>query len=188
VPRARPSFGSSANNAAAQPATPKLDLPAKPSAKSTARVPIAKIDTTVAAADGQSPEAPAAAPAPTPLQIVPSLLEKAVKAVGNQQPPAKQVAAADPTATATTPESSGGYAVQLAAPGTEREAQSASARLQAKYGAELGGAQLSIRQADHDGKTVYRVRAGNLSKADAVALCQKLKASGGDSACFIAKN
>jgi hypothetical protein len=182
VPRARPSFESSANTAA-QPATPKLDLPPKPSAKSTARVPIAKIDTTVAA-DNQSQEAPA----PTPLQIVPSLLEKAVKSVSgqsSQQP--TQVAAADPVATATTPSAgAGSYTVQLAAPGTQQEAQSMSARLQAKYASELGGMQPSIHQADLNGRQIYRVRVGALSKAEAVALCEKLKASGG--ACFVAKN
>jgi SPOR domain len=190
VPRARPSFDSPANTAAAQPATPKLDLPPKPSAKSTARVPIAKIDTTVAGAANQSPEAAAPAPAaePTPLQLVPSLLERAVKAVGGQ--PQTQVAAADPVATSTTTPAAGGgaYAVQLAAPGTEQEAKSVSAHLQSKYAAELGGMQPSIHQADVNGRPLYRVRLGGLSKADAVSLCMKLKASGGDSACFVAKN
>jgi hypothetical protein len=181
VPRARPSFDSSVNNAAAQPATPKLDLPPKPSAKSTARVPIAKIDTTVASGASQSPEAPE----PTALQFVPGLLEKAVKAVSGQ--PNAQVAAADPAAPAATA-GGGSYAVQLAAPGTEQEAQSASTRLQAKFATELGGLQPSIRQADLNGRAIYRVRVGSLSKADAVALCQKLKASGGGAACFVAKN
>jgi hypothetical protein len=87
VPVARPSFDAPANGAAPLPATRKLDLPAKP----TDRVPIAKIETTVACS--QSPE--------TPLQIVPNLLEKVAKAVTGQ--PATQVAAADPVATSATP-------------------------------------------------------------------------------------
>ncbi len=183
VPKARPSFNTSANGAAAQPATPKLDLPAKPSAKSTARVPIAKIDTTVAGGTSQSPE--------SPLQIVPNLLGTVAKAVAGQ--PASQVAAAEPAATsaaaaADPTKSDASYAVQLAAPGSEQEAQSASSRLQTKYTAELNGLQPTIHQAEINGRSIYRVRVGGLSKADAVALCLKLKAAGGDAACFVAKN
>jgi hypothetical protein len=184
VPKARPSFG-----ALAQPATPKLDLPAKPSAKSTARVPIAKIDTTVAGGSAPAPE--------SPLQLVPNLLGSVARAVGGQ--PATQVAAADPVATSTTTASAaatpaptdkadGAYAVQLAAPGSEQEAQSMSTRLQTKYTSELEGLQPTIHQADVNGRSIYRVRVSGLSKADAVALCVKLKAAGGDAACFVAKN
>jgi len=185
VPKARPSsFG-----ALAQPTTPKVDLPAKPSAKSTARVPIAKIDTTVAGGSNPAPE--------SPLQIVPNLLGSVARAVGGQPAPATQVAAADPVATSTTAASApatsakmdgGSYAVQLAAPGSEQEAQSMSTRLQSKYTAQLDGMQPSIRQADVNGKSIYRIRVSGLSKADAVALCLKLKAAGGDGACFVAKN
>lgn len=59
IPVPRPAIDASA----AEPATPKLDLPTKLSGKTTTRAPIAKIDTT-AATTGQSPEAP--------LQISPS--------------------------------------------------------------------------------------------------------------------
>ena len=184
VPKARPSFG-----ALAQPATPKLDLPAKPSAKSTARVPIAKIDTTVAGGSTPAPD--------SPLQLVPNLLGSVARAVGGQ--PAPQVAAADPVAPSPTTDSpavapaptakaDGAYAVQPAAPGSEQEAQSMSNRLQAKYNSELEGRQPTIHQADVNGRSIYRVRVSGLSKADAVALCVKLKAAGGDAACFVAKN
>jgi hypothetical protein len=183
VPKARPSFG-----ALAQPATPKLDLPPKPSAKSTARVPIAKIDTTVAGGSAPAPE--------SPLQLVPNLLGSVARAVGGQ--PTTQVAAADPVATsmtaaaatapATTAKADGAYAVQLAAPGSEQEAQSMSTRLQTKYTSELDGLQPTIHQADVNGRSIYRIRVSGLSKADAVALCLKLKAAGGDAACFVAKN
>jgi hypothetical protein len=188
VPKARPSFGNSANGAAAQPATPKLDLPTKLSAKSTARAPTAKIDTTVAGATNQAPE--------SPLQIVPNLLGSVAKAVGGQ--PAKQVAAAEPVAPAaptptavapaTPAKADGSYAVQLAAPGSEQEAQNTSTRLQAKYTTELDGRQPTIHQAEINGRSIYRVRVGGLSKTDAVALCLKLKATGGDAACFVAKD
>ena len=37
-----------------------------------------------------------------------------------------------------------------------------------------------------NGKTIYRVRVGGLSREDANALCTKLQGSGGQ--CFVAKN
>ena len=170
VPVARPSFDAAASGAP-QPTTPKLDLPAKPAAKSTARVPTAKIDTTA------SPEAP--------LRTLPTKLEKPVKA----SPSPTEVASAEPAAPATSAAASSGvYSVQIAAPGSEEEAKSAASRLQSKYSSELGGLQPAIRPAEVNGRSIYRVRVGGLSKADAVALCLKLKASGGDAACFVAKN
>ena len=185
MPRARPSL-----DASAQPATPKLDLPTKLSPKST-RAPTPKIDTTVASGAGQSPETLRAQqqaqqqpqPQKTPLQIVPDIIQSVTKAVSGE-PQTQQVASADPVATATT--SNGAYAVQLAAPATDREAQSAASRLRAKYAGELGGMQPTIHQAEVNGRSIYRVRVGGMARADAVSLCQKLKASGGD--CFVARD
>ena len=144
----------------AEPATPKLDLPTKLSPKSSARI-VAKTDTTAPAAATDA--APAAPPQP-----------------------AAVVADAAPTAAGQPDAAGGGWAVQFAAPRSEEDAQRALSRLKSKYAAELGGADLVVRKADVKGQTIYRVRAGDLSKADAAALCAKLKASGGD--CFIAKN
>jgi SPOR domain len=185
IPRARPAFDASAGSAA-QPATPKLDLPTKLAPKSTARVPIAKTDTTVASgpAQTQAPEAPAPQQK-TPLQAVPDLFQSVAKAVTGQSQ--TQVAAADPVATATTT-GSGSYSVQLAAPPTDKEAQNAAAHLQNKYASQLGGMQPTIHQADVNGHTIYRVRLSGMAKADAVTLCQKLKASGGEAACFVARD
>jgi SPOR domain len=185
VPRARPSFDADARNSA-QAATPKLDLPTKLAPKSTARVAIGKTDTTVASGPAQSPEAPA--------KQTPNIFQAVTNAVTGQpaaaQPAPLRVASADPVTTQTTAPSvgGGGYAVQLAAPGSEKEAQSASARLQSKYAGEIGGMQPSIRQAEVNGRDIWRVRFSGLSKADAVSLCMKLKASGGEAACFIAKD
>jgi SPOR domain len=186
VPHVRPSL-----DAAAQPATPKLDLPTKLSPKST-RAPTPKIDTTVASGAGQSPETLRAQqqaqqqpqPQKTPLQIVPDLIQSVTKAVSGEPQQPQQVASADPVATATT--GSGAYAVQLAAPATDREAQSAASRLRAKYAGELGGMQPTIHQAEVNGRSIYRVRVSGMARADAVSLCQKLKASGGD--CFVARD
>ncbi len=79
-----------------------------------------------------------------------------------------------------------GFAVQLAAPASEQEARDLATRLQKKFASELAGYHPTIHRADAAGKQVYRVRVGNLSREDAVSLCEKLKAGGG--ACFIAKN
>jgi hypothetical protein len=167
--------------AAGEAATPKLDLPTKLSPKSSARV-VAKTDTTApAAATDTTPNAP--------LQLgTPAGATKATKT-----PPAKAapvVASADAAAAAAPAASEpaaagGGWAVQLAAPRSEADAQNAISRLKSKYSAELGDAGLVVRQAEVKGETIYRVRAGGLSKDAAAALCAKLKASGGD--CFIAK-
>ena len=172
-----------------QSASPKVDLPVKPRAKSTARVSDSKPDA-------------ASAPTNGPLQLgPPTKLEKAAKAArAKAAAPAVSALAAtpaaapvDPTPTATasvpstTPASGGGaFSVQLAAPGSDQEAQSASTRLKAKYASELNGLEPTIHKAEKATGAVYRVRVVGLAKADAVALCEKLKAGGG--ACFVAKN
>jgi len=80
----------------------------------------------------------------------------------------------------------GSFAVQLAAPGSEAEAKSTMSRLEKKFGAALGGHHLGFHKAESNGKSVFRVRVGSLSKTDAASLCEKLKAAGGT--CFVAKN
>jgi hypothetical protein len=156
-----------------QAATPTLDLPqpAKP-VKSQARVNVGKTDTT-------APTEPVSAP----LQLGSAASgEKPQRLPTKLRPPEPaQVADAAPQ-----PASSGEWSVQLAAPRSESDAQSAIQRLQSKYGSALGDNELGIRKAEVNGETIYRVRASGLSKADALALCQKLKGDGG--ACFIARN
>ena len=214
----KPNVRPPTNAADAEQATPKLDLPAKPSAKSTARVPINKLDTTAATASSQSPEGPlqisptvqresaskkntagthvadAANPSPPtvlPQDSTPAQPSAKAPAPAIGQPRTAHLAApasgADAQANAPAAPEGGksDYAVQLAAPGSEAEAQSASARLKAKFAAELGGADPVIRKAELQGRTVYRVRVVGMAKSDAVSLCEKLKAGGG--ACFIAR-
>ena len=177
----------------AQPETPKLDVAPKPVVKSSARVAIPKTDTTVpASAATDTPNAP--------LQLGPKAdkLAKKDKAAAAAPPlaasapaPAPVVAAAEPAspaAAAGAPAATtgaGDWAVQLAAPRSEGEAQSTIARLKTKYGALLGDSELGVHKAVVNGDTVYRVRVSGLSKSDAAALCSKVKASGGD--CFLAK-
>ena len=132
---------------------------------------VAKTDTT----------APADAPG-EPVQLgATSKAEKPAKAKTHE-------AAAEPAATAAAEPAattSGGWAVQLAAPRSEAEAKSVVAKLNEKYASALGGAALGVHKATAKGDTVYRVRVTGLSKADAAALCARVKGDGGQ--CFVTK-
>ena len=164
----------------AQPSTPKIDLPTKLSPKSSARVAVGKTDTTAPDGTAQIPpgEAQNSAPAkpekaakkPKPGQVV-----DATETTGAIAPPV------DATAATT----SGGWSVQLAAPKSEAEAKSAATRLTSKYSAELNGSAIGVHKAEVKGDTIYRLRVSGLTKADAAALCARLKGEGGQ--CFIAK-
>ena len=92
---------------------------------------------------------------------------------------------AQPPVDATAATTSGGWSVQLAAPKSEAEAQSTLTRLNSKYSAELNGSAIGVHKAEVNGETVYRLRVVGLTKADAAALCARLKGEGGQ--CFIAK-
>ena len=151
--------------------------------KTTVRVqPTPKPETTNQAAADTTDGAPA------PMQL--GAASRPRPGAAGSATPVKAVKVASNDATATTAPAAttagGGFAVQLAAPGTEQEARDASARIQRKYAGELGSYRPSVRKAEAGEKTVYRVRVGNLSRDDANALCAKLKAGGGE--CFVAKN
>ncbi len=114
---------------------------------------------------------------------------QAAKAASAVKPRRAQLAdAREPTAAEAAPTSaSGGFSVQLAAPGSEQEARDVQAKLMKKFGAELAGFHPSIHKAAVSGKPVYRVRVVGLSSRDeATALCQKIQSGGGN--CFVAKN
>ena len=154
-----------------QSASPTLELPPAKAPKSSQRVAVGKTDTT-------APTEPVSAP----LQLGSAATEKPAKPPTKLSPPQQQADAQAPA-----PAVGGGeWAVQLAAPRSDAEAQSAIQRLQTKYGSALGDTALGVKKAEVGGETIYRVRASGLSKADASALCQKLKADGGD--CFLARN
>jgi hypothetical protein len=148
--------------AAATPApTPSTPAPLaatpKPVApKTTARVTTPKADD----GDAATPAAAPVRPKPTPKPIV--------------------AAAADSRPTA----GGGGYSVQFAAAGSDAEARDRIAKVQSQFGSALGGHRPSVVKGEANGKTVYRVRVGGVSKDDAVAMCTKVKESGGS--CFVA--
>jgi len=181
-------------------ATPKLDLPTKLSPPKPQQRTVAKTDTTAPDADAS---ATPSAPLPFIGPIKPSKPAKpAAKTIDaaatDNAPPADAAPAlASPPATppavaaikpsAAAPAGEGGaWVVQLAAPRSEADAQSAIARLKKKFPDVLADAELSVHQAEVKGETIYRVRATGFSKGEAGALCAKLKAGGGD--CFIAKD
>ncbi len=106
-----------------------------------------------------------------------------------RQRPVQRVASAEPPTTQAMPSPQapvGGFSVQLSVRATEKEAEIAFRQAQERYGAVLGGQSPLIRQAEVNGKSIYRVRVGPMSKESADGLCGKLKASG--AACFVAKN
>lgn len=126
-------------------------------------------------------EAPAAtppepAPRPKAPQRVAAVAPEATSAIAN--PPAS------PPAVAAT-SGGGGYAVQLGVRTSEGEAQAAFKQMQGKF-SQLSGQPALIRQAEVNGKTIYRVRVGPLGKNEATSLCTQLQGAGGQ--CFVAKN
>jgi SPOR domain len=165
----------------AEPSTPKIDLPTKLSPKSSARVAVGKTDKTAPDGTAQIP----------PGEAQNAALEKPGKAAAKKPKPGQVVDATEttgaiaPPVDATAATTSGGWSVQLAAPKSEAEAKSAATRLTSKYSAELNGSAIGVHKAEVNGDTIYRVRVSGLTKADAAALCARLKGEGGQ--CFIAK-
>ncbi len=128
--------------AAAQPSTPRLDLPTKLSGKSSARVAVAKTDTTAPSSIAEA--------ANEPLQLGPTQKpEKAAKASKTQVASAEPATPSAPplTADAAAATKSTGWAVQLAAPRSEAEAKSEMTRLNAKYASALNGSSIGVHKA-----------------------------------------
>jgi hypothetical protein len=166
---------------AAQPSTPKIELPTKLSPpKSAARVAVGKTDTTAPDGTAQIPPGEAQNSAPAK----PDKAAKKLKA-GQVVDATETTGAIAPPVDATPATTSGGWSVQLAAPKSEAEAKSTAAKLTSKYGAELNGSQIGVHKAEVKGETIYRLRVSGLTKADAAAMCARLKGEGGQ--CFIAK-
>ncbi|WP_287069364.1 SPOR domain-containing protein, partial [Methylobacterium sp.] len=93
-----------------------------------------------------------------------------------------------PATTAATSASTapvGGFSVQLGVRNSQGDAQAAFRQMQAKY-TQLAGKPALIREAEVNGKTIFRVRVGPLEKAEATSLCAQLQGQGGQ--CFVAKN
>jgi len=89
------------------------------------------------------------------------------------------------TTASPAPAGAGGYAIQLASRPTEADARSASTQLRSRYSAQLEGKPVNVVSGEANGRTVYRVRAGGFTQADANAACDAIKAAGGG--CFVTK-
>lgn len=104
------------------------------------------------------------------------------------RPPARpgRAVLAATAATEDATASSRTYAVQIATRPTDEEAQAASTELSRRYAADIGSRPVAVVPAQVNGKAVFRVRVGPLSRDDANGLCTQLKAAGG--ACYVAAN
>jgi len=148
------------------PAAPQF---ADPKTKASGRVVVAKTET--AAPGPVAEKAPEAPPAPAQQPVNP--LSQAFGHIVGAQGPANQ----------TATHKSGDWAMQFAAEKSEAEAKIKVARLNAKYAAALNGAAIGVQKTLVNGDAIYALRVTGLSKADAAALCDRLK--GRD--CFIVK-
>jgi len=115
-----------------------------------------------------------------PARVAAVLPPSAVPTSTASQPLTTQTA---PVAPAT---SGSGFSVQLAAEGSEDAARSKFNRLRSQYGDVLANQNPVIRNAEVNGRSVYRLRVGNMSREEANGLCERLKADGGS--CFVARN
>lgn len=143
--------------------TPAASAAPLPTENRVATKPPAKLSPVV-----QSPPKPIVVPAP-------------------KAPPAET--AATPTAAPAEtlkPTASGSYLLQIGAYKSEEEATAAWHSYQAKHPV-VGGYEFDIKKVDLGDKGVwYRLRVGSFDdKTAAAALCDKLKADGGN--CFLAK-
>ena len=163
----------STETAPAPAAQPRQTTPKNATPKSENRAP-------TTTAEGR----PAPRPQPKPAQPKPVAAKPAPKQVAAVEPKdnAPDDEAAAPEETTRPKPASGGFAVQLAAAGSEAEARQTAQRLGEKYSSALGGRRPSIQKVPD--KALYRIRVGGMTREAAISSCEQIKASGG--ACFIA--
>lgn len=174
--------GSDTSADATSPAPAPVAAPARP-AKPIRQADASPVPTAMPAAGETIAE-----PAPKPAKPV-AAVKKAPQRIASVSPESLQTASPETTqATSaavdtTTPVS--GYSVQLGVRNSAGDAHNAFRQLQAKY-SQLSGKPELIRQAEVNGKTLFRVRVGPLSKEEASSLCSSLQGEGGQ--CFVARN
>ncbi len=137
--------------------------------------------------------APEPEDANAPLRITPQASRAPQRAAAPVQPGTVPASSSTPQTTQSTTQSApapatggSGFTVQLAAEGSEDAARAKFNRMRGQYGETLGSQSPNIRSAEVNGRSVYRVRVGNMSREEAVSLCEKLKSDGGS--CFVARN
>jgi SPOR domain len=182
------SAADSSEDAPAADAPPSASSAAStpPSPPSFANVVDQAADNSAAQAPAPAAPAPAApAPAPSPISSPPPAAPAPVATAPDQTADLSEDGAANSSA-ANAPASTGDWAVQLAAPASERAAHLEIARLERKFATQLSDHQLVSHSAQSNGRTVWRVRVAGLSRDDAASLCGRIKNGGG--ACFVARN
>jgi len=159
------------------PTDEQAQAKAKPTRQAAASMPVTSPEQVQASP--QSTPAEAAQPKPVAVKAPP----KAAQRVASVATPAIDApeAADDTVKTGSV----GGFSVQLGVRGSAAEAKAALKQMQTKYSALAGKPEL-IRQAEVNGKTIFRVRVGPLGKTEAASLCTTLQGEGGQ--CFVAKN
>jgi SPOR domain len=137
--------------------------------------------------------APEPEDASAPLRITPQASRTPQRAAVPVQPGTVPASSSTPQTTQSTNQSTpapatggSGFTVQLAAEGSEDAARAKFNRMRGQYSETLGTQNPNIRSAEVNGRSVYRVRVGNMSREEAVSLCEKLKSDGGS--CFVARN
>lgn len=192
-----------APRATTPPATPSPSLP--PGAQAAIRpAPVIQVPAITPAAP-VSPPAPTVAPAPAAPKVearpqnpvaaaprpAPSIQAPAPRAqsaplqlTNRAAAPSEPRVAAAPAATQSA-NTGGGFAVQLASRPNEGDARSAGQQLGSRFSSQLGGRSPAVVRGEANGQTVYRVRVGGFSQADANAACTRVRASGG--ACFVTR-
>lgn len=163
---------SNSTSAPSAPAAPVMQMPEAESPR------------TSSANTAASTPAPTTTPPEPVQQVAPAAPPPPVR------PPQQAAAPRQQTASVQTPPaaSSGGgaYAVQFGVSGSEAEGQNRFNRLQGQYPSVLGGVAASIRQAEVNGRTIFRIRSTGMSREESENLCNSLKAAGGD--CYVARN
>lgn len=152
-----------------------------PNADVTAKVPLRAATTPRVPPRPAAPEADVTPPV-TPAR--PKLTSTSVQTRPKSKPIEEASLTTEPDSGASV--TGGGFAVQLGAPPSAQEAHDVSLRLQKKFADQLGGHRPAVHEAKSGDRSVFRIRVGNLSQADAKDLCAKLQAGGG--ACFVVRN
>jgi hypothetical protein len=178
--------------------------PAPTPAQTLAPAPALKVETSpISSAPSKvtaSPPAPLKSPAPVeqagakPIETATATVAPSAKSANPPVALPKPAPSPAPVAAAAAPApqamgfkpafaKNGTYLVQIAAPSTEASAIAEWEKRVSALPEFFSGAERFIVQADVNGKTVYRLRAGPFgSKADADAFCSAFKAKGGN--CF----
>jgi SPOR domain len=161
----------------AQPRTPNFHRIAKLSRR-LVTVRVAKTAPTAPSARAETPRQPQHPGASTIPQA--PIEPHTIAAQAAAQEPVTHVFSArtgvlGPSAVGQTAIKSGDWAIQFAKPKSEVEAAVAAARLNAKYAPALNGATIGVRKTEVNGETIYALRVAGLSKADAIALCVRVK-------------